>query len=137
MVFGLTAVFAVITCCVSCPWTIHGLWPENGEWCNPTPLNHTAIQPLMNRLKSEWPTCYDVSDDLVLANDQDFFYSSQLLNSDFSFWDHEWEKHGSCTGMDQVHYFNYTLNLYEKLLPSLPSKCQGEHKECKLNVTIS
>lgn len=115
----MQAVFAVILCTSGAPWTIHGLWPQN-EWCDKTPLNMTALAPLVPTLQQDWPNCFAAFQD------------------DESFWTHEWQKHGSCTGMGQVGFFNYTLALYERLLPSLPAACKFEEakKECKLQVTI-
>ena len=31
------------------------------------------------------------------------------------FWDHEWTKHGTCSGMTQAAYFNATVSLIMKL----------------------
>ena len=42
-------------------------------------------------------------------------------SSDYDdFWEHEWSKHGTCTGLSQSDYFNTTIALAEKL--STPSQ---------------
>jgi ribonuclease T2 len=30
------------------------------------------------------------------------------------FWDHEWTKHGTCSGLDQFTYFNTTISLLQQ-----------------------
>ena len=37
--------------------------------------------------------------------------------SSFSFWEHEWTKHGSCSGLDLNTYFNTTVQLFKELNP--------------------
>jgi ribonuclease T2 len=32
-----------------------------------------------------------------------------------SFWEHEWTKHGTCSGLSQLSYFNNSINLIKQL----------------------
>ena len=77
---------------------IHGLWPSrfDGTWpsyCQKIPFNKTSIYNITNKLKNDW---------------------SDNNSLEYSFWEHEWNKHGVCTDMNQYHYFNKTLQLYDK-----------------------
>lgn len=84
-------------------FTLHGLWPQynNGGW-------------------PQYCDCYDVFSTNNLAKST---RSSMACNwvsykgSDSSFWDHQWEKHGTCSTdvlPSQEKYFNKTLELDEK-----------------------
>jgi len=85
-------------------WTIHGLWPENYDGTYPANCN------------SSYPFKYsEVSD---LGYDM-YHYWPDLYYNSTDFWEHEWEKHGTCamesTVVDDEHdYFSAALNLYEK-----------------------
>eukprot|EP01059_Diplonema_ambulator_P000984 TRINITY_DN10758_c0_g1_i1.p1 TRINITY_DN10758_c0_g1~~TRINITY_DN10758_c0_g1_i1.p1 ORF type:complete len:159 (+),score=36.76 TRINITY_DN10758_c0_g1_i1:45-479(+) len=87
-------------------WTIHGLWPEWGQDCRKVTFNETVLKPILPQLEEYWPS------------DQ---------GSDATFWQHEWEKHGSCAdNMDEFTYFNTTLTLYHAnvhLCPSSGTAC--------------
>nr|BAE06157.1 RNase Bm2 [Bryopsis maxima]BAE06158.1 RNase Bm2 [Bryopsis maxima] len=83
-------------------FTIHGLWPnrEDGTW--PSYCDDSAKfdgdlgKDLLEELSSEWPSYY---------------------GSNYGFWKHEWEKHGTCAGpliADERDYFDKTLELKEK-----------------------
>ena len=84
-------------------WVVHGLWPSikseiGPAFCNKTlPFNFNAIKWLLPELLEFWPN----------------LYTNTPLES---FWQHEWEKHGTCAlGLPQVSgesdYFNLTLSL--------------------------
>lgn len=88
-------------------WTIHGLWPgnKNGkhdpENCTISqPFNENEIQNLLEPLNKYWPNQFPQT-------------------PKYSFWKHEWEKHGRCatevkeTGSELL-YFNKTLSLRMK-----------------------
>jgi ribonuclease T2 len=84
-------------------WVVHGLWPSikseiGPQFCNKTmPFNFNLVKPILDRLLRFWPNLYT---NTPLA----------------SFWQHEWEKHGTCAlGLPQIKsefdYFNTTLGL--------------------------
>ena len=79
-------------------FSIHGLWPQTTidsypEYCKKVTFDINALNPIMSQLKNFW-------------------YSTQEKNEDF--WEHEWEKHGSCvwTPMSEYDYFNNAIKLY-------------------------
>nr|GMD13486.1 Extracellular ribonuclease LE [Ipomoea batatas] len=84
-------------------FSIHGLWPTllNGTWpeyCNPNTLyDESKISDLIERLQSEWPTI------------------SCPSSNGSKFWKHEWEKHGTCSVLDQYAYFESTLNIKDRV----------------------
>jgi ribonuclease T2 len=86
--------------------TIHGMWPQyiNGSWpsfCSNEAFNSSIIY---NDLQTDdfyehWPNIkYDIPD------------NTQELAKYASFWEHEWTKHGTCSGLDQISYFKTTLD---------------------------
>lgn len=97
-------------------FTIHGLWPQysTGGYpanCTPEPLNTTAIDEVgFNTMVTYWP-------------------NAQYATTDpnyYSFWDHEWTKHGTCTGLSQVDYFQGALDLLQSFgTPSLITNNAG------------
>ncbi|CAE7485825.1 ddiA [Symbiodinium microadriaticum] len=80
----------------SANWTIHGLWAEWDNECPGSAFNISALSPLRSELDAKWSSCPEFS----------------MKNEDF--WKHEWEKHGTCSQMDEVSFFNKTLQLYAK-----------------------
>lgn len=82
-------------------WTLHGLWPDNGQLCNTSwPFNVTEIKSLLPDMFKFWP-------DIAHPNGT-------------KFWKHEWEKHGTCAAVDEslnseYKYFSKALELYRKL----------------------
>jgi len=79
-------------------FTIHGLWPENQdgtypENCPGPRFNVSAISDLVPTLNTVWP-------------------SNSGSNS--AFWQHEWEKHGTCSTFPEYAFFLNTINLQAK-----------------------
>lgn len=110
-------------------FSIHGLWPNyiTGKWPQNCILNdtldvsqvilllciciymyiikqsllvvtlinwmHAQISDLLSTLQKDWPTLACPSADGI------------------KFWGHEWEKHGTCSSLDQHSYFQATLDL--------------------------
>jgi len=75
-------------------WNIHGLWPSDGSrglsFCNDEKFNPNALSNLKSSLSQYWSSLY---------SDENSFHS------------HEWQKHGTCSGMSQQDYFGTTLQL--------------------------
>ena len=83
-------------------YTIHGWWPEYNRkswpsWCDPSrfsELNSQEIRPIQPLMKKYWSSC-----------------PGWLSN--YNFWKHEWEKHGTCIWTDTVvGYFNHTIQAF-------------------------
>ncbi|CAA7396088.1 unnamed protein product [Spirodela intermedia] len=95
------------SCCYPTPgkpsanFGVHGLWPNYNDGvypsnCDPhSPLDLSKISDLLGRMQSEWP---------MLACPS---------SSGRQFWQHEWEKHGTCSEsvLDQRRYFLTALDL--------------------------
>ena len=82
-------------------FTIHGLWPQYSaggypESCTNEPFDPNVPDQIgMDTMTTYWPN--------VKENVDDADYDS--------FWEHEWTKHGTCTGLKQLEYFNTTIIL--------------------------
>ncbi|XP_078171681.1 extracellular ribonuclease LE-like [Carex rostrata] len=84
---------------------IHGLWPNynNSSYpanCDPNnPFNISQIQDLVTSLRTNWPSLACPSIDST------------------SYWQHEWNKHGTCSEsvMNQHAYFQVNLNLKSRI----------------------
>jgi len=79
-------------------WSIHGLWPQNSassypQYCRTVTFDPSLLTPIRPQLQENW------------ASDR---------GSDDTFWQHEWEKHGSCMfdKCDEFEYFSRVLNLF-------------------------
>ncbi|XP_070577132.1 ribonuclease Oy-like [Ptychodera flava] len=88
-------------------WTVHGLWPtksgtEGPNNCNSSwPFNLSEIKDIQPQMEVYWPN---------------LFTDSKLE----SFWEHEWDKHGTCgTDLEAIDteykFFSAGLKLYHKL----------------------
>lgn len=113
----MNAVIAFLMCCSTCTWTLHGLWPEVGNWCHPSNITMQELESLQPRLGQDWISCEDHKDPL-------------------DFYQHEWSKHGSCTGWTPLVYFNTSLSYYDRYLKEAEERCKPM-TSCKLNTTIS
>lgn len=82
-------------------FVIHGLWPQYSDGgypsnCSDEPFSDDAVEAVgMSTMYEMWPN--------VQSDPSDSDYDS--------FWEHEWTKHGTCSGLDQTIYFNSTINL--------------------------
>ena len=79
-------------------FTIHGLWPELTthswpEFCHKTEFKLEAIQPLVPTMNEIWTSC-------------------EQNKPNEGLWEHEWLRHGTCTGLSQFDFFNRTISLY-------------------------
>ncbi|KAG8892805.1 ribonuclease T2-like, partial [Tulasnella sp. 417] len=100
-------------------WTVHGLWPDNcdgtwGQFCDPSREYPSVAQVLKDNNREDlldWMTKH---------------WLDQKGDNE-SFWEHEWNKHGTCmstleakcmpksskNGTDAVAYFQTTINLHK------------------------
>ncbi|XP_048733907.1 ribonuclease Oy-like [Ostrea edulis] len=86
-------------------WGIHGMWPTKTGTRGPTscgtqPFDQNAISAILPKLKLLWPNMYSDS-------------------SEYSFWEHEWSKHGTCASSlnstsTEYKYFSKALDLYTR-----------------------
>ena len=79
------------------PFTIHGLWPQFDanhwpEFCKKQSFDLGRLRPLLPKLHKEWHN--------YQGRDEDF-------------WEKEWVKHGTCTGMTEIEYFTRAIECYE------------------------
>ncbi|KAJ7961964.1 Ribonuclease, partial [Quillaja saponaria] len=91
-------------------FTIHGLWPVDSNDISITcygnnvpplpPLGTVRTCPFYNDLVNSWPN---------LKNGQD----------NYSFWKHEWTKHGVCSRLKPNKYFEFAIMAYKSLPPLL------------------
>ena len=85
-------------------FTLHGLWPQymSGGYplsCSSEAFNTAVPNEIgMSTMTQYWPN--------VKAEEGSPNYDD--------FWEHEWSKHGTCTGLSQLDYFNTTINLIQK-----------------------
>jgi len=86
---------ALQRCEGSSSWTVHGLWPRGVRDCANTALDVSALSGLQPQMVSQWPSCLPSTE----AED---------------FWQHEWQKHGTCFSSSPVHYFELTLRLFDR-----------------------
>jgi ribonuclease I len=97
-------------------FTVHGLWADENnypEFCTKEQFNISEISSLITEMNINWKSCYD---------------------NNTIFWNHEWSKHGTCTKMTQLNYFNSTLNLYyNATLNNYLEYCNKTKLECQLN----
>lgn len=77
-------------------YTIHGLWPDpesSCTFCSEEEFDEKKISAnTLELMKIYWPNCMNVNNE--------------------KFWEHEWSKHGTCTGMTQEEYFNKGIELF-------------------------
>ena len=86
-------------------FTIHGLWPQYATSgypasCTTEPFDTTIPQQIgEDKMIQYWPDVqYDVNSP-----------------SYDSFWEHEWTKHGTCSGLSQLDYFSQALDLTTRI----------------------
>jgi ribonuclease T2 len=94
--------------------TLHGLWPEgnDGSWpstCTNEKFNHQTVYTIgPTRFNTYWPNVKSSSSSLSTKSSSSS--TTSITTTDYSFWEHEWMKHGTCSGLNQIEYFNTTLN---------------------------
>lgn len=104
---------ALQRCPGSHAWTVHGLWPRGVQHCEGSPPFDVSALSALPQLSTQWPSC-----------------SRQVTAA--AFWQHEWQKHGTCFGSSLAHYFELTL----RLLGQHSHACHGfTSKDCWLCLT--
>ena len=107
-------------------YTIHGLWPQTDAnnyptYCKKVIFNIKMLEPILDKLEQYW------------------YSNKHTLLRDEKFWQHEYEKHGSCvyTPMSELEYFQNTIELYEKAMErDLPKKYYNAQKnQCLIPVS--
>jgi ribonuclease I len=89
---------ALKKCDSTSQWTLHGLWPDYNkkvwpQYCRNETINLKYLESYWDDLKKDWTSCEGDASDLIL-------------------WSHEWNKHGTCVGMNQTQFFSTVLDLY-------------------------
>jgi ribonuclease T2 len=86
-------------------FTLHGLWPQFTDstgypsFCDKDPYNPVAPEQVgMPKMLTYWPNVKSIEGDTNYG----------------SFWEHEWSKHGTCTGLTQEGYFGSAIDLIIK-----------------------
>jgi len=82
--------------------TLHGLWAEWGNGCKGAAYDASLMTSIKTELESKWVSCPEDG------------------NENDSFWSHEWTKHGTCSGMDQLTFFKKTLSLFDQHVKECP-----------------
>ncbi|GAU35494.1 hypothetical protein TSUD_384490 [Trifolium subterraneum] len=78
-------------------FTLHGIWPSNKashpEWCTPPLFDPTEITSLVSKLSIAWPS---------------------LFVDDEKMWEHQWNRHGSCSAFKEYDYFKLGIDIWEE-----------------------
>ena len=67
------------------------------------------------------------------------WYSCEGTN--YNFWNHELQKHGSCIkdylipSLNSTKYFNNTINIYNGMSSIIPYHCNNKNKQCFITLT--
>ena len=112
--------------CWQSNWTIHGWWPDHNktswpQFCDPrrySEFNVTYLEEkLGDRLRQWWSPC------------------PEWKQPAEHFWQHEWEKHGTCTNNTPLEYFGRTLNIFQKARAKKWYGCCGKYEagQCLLH----
>ncbi len=99
-------------------YTMHGLWPQYAaggypQSCTTEPFDHNVPYEVgWDRMTTHWPDAQYKETDPKYG----------------SFWDHEWTKHGTCTGLKQKEYFEATLDLQTRFgSPAILAESVGKN----------
>lgn len=99
-------------------WSIHGLWPQYSEnsypkYCKKIDFDIKKLDTIIDRLNAVW-------------------YSNQEPNAEF--WQHEWEKHGTCMfdNMDEFEYFQKVIDLYKTAIETNSIDKYADGNKCMI-----
>jgi ribonuclease T2 len=87
-------------------FTIHGLWPQYVTSGYPSTCTTEPFDPNIP---------IDIGLDYMIERWPDVQYDVNTPSYD-SFWEHEWTKHGTCSGLSQRDYFTTALSLTNILI---------------------
>lgn len=78
---------------------IHGLWPNRNDGsypasCTREEFDESELSDVLAHMNKDWGTLACTS-----SHNEDF-------------WEHEWSKHGTCSGFTQHDYFQSSIDLY-------------------------
>ena len=100
-------------------FTIHGLWPNNQDGsypknCPKVAFNQSVIDDSIgfDTMLTYWP---NLSDD-----------SSEPESEYTSFWEHEWSKHGTCSGLSQEAWMSGAIQIAKGFTPRFVGKNVGK-----------
>jgi ribonuclease T2 len=114
-------------------FTVHGLWPQykSGGY------NHgnATLTPFADSFLTYSADCtteaFDpaIVDAIGKSTMTQYWPDVKYAESDpnyTEFWNHEWTKHGTCSGLSQLTYFNSTINLIQSFgTPSVFTSAVG------------
>lgn len=113
---------ALKRCDTTSEWSVHGLWPEysNSTWpqfCDPSrykELTPDVLAPFRDLMDKYWYACEGDS---------------------FSFWQHEWNKHGTCQPLPVAVFFRRTIDLFLEAKQKCWYKCcENKKEECLIHI---
>jgi len=101
-------------------FTIHGLWPQYITSGYPSTCTTEPFDPNIP---------IDIGFDYMIERWPDVQYDVNTPAYD-SFWEHEWTKHGTCSGLSQHDYFTTALSLTNLLITP-----ESIHNSIGLNIS--
>jgi ribonuclease T2 len=87
-------------------FTIHGLWPQYDTTGYPSYCSTESFDP---------DVPIEIGWDIMTTYYPDVKYTETSPDYD-SFWEHEWDKHGTCSGLSQYNYFQQAILLAETFI---------------------
>ena len=86
---------------------LHGLWPQRGEYCE-----SVAYVPVDGELRDDMMRYWSIP------------CESPEHTTDL--WEHEWSKHGTCSGMNETSYFSKAMDLFQTHREPLCTSSTGQ-----------
>merc|ERR1711957_469635 len=77
-------------------YTLHGIWPDWTQDCSGPKFDISVLAPIRSEMEAKWLSC------------------PEYAKNNEEFWTHEWEKHGTCSGMEMLDYFKKGLSLRDQ-----------------------
>lgn len=95
-------------------FTLHGLWPNYTDTEQPDPRHSYPVYCSPYSSCQSHPTAGCNPDYATLPKEMKT-YGPGYTTPDHFLADHEWAKHGSCTGLTSKVYFNAAISLFSKI----------------------